>query len=35
MNHKPTLIYDLHGRRVTNIEKPGIYIVDGRKVVIK
>ncbi len=30
-----TELYDLHGRRVTNIEKPGIYIVDGRKVVIK
>ena len=28
-------IYDLRGRRVTDIEKGGIYIVGGKKVIIK
>ena len=33
---KPQIIYDLHGRRVTDTEGlQGIYIIDGRKVVIK
>jgi hypothetical protein len=31
---KETIIYDLTGRRVTNPKK-GIYIIDGKKVVIK
>ncbi len=29
------VIFDLSGRRVTNSSKPGIYIVNGRKVVVK
>ena len=29
------VIYDLQGRRVQNMDKKGIYIVNGRKVVIK
>ena len=29
------VIYDLHGRRVTNPIKGGIYIINGRKVMIK
>ena len=33
-NNQPTMIYDLMGRRVEKMEK-GIYIVGGRKVVIK
>ena len=33
-NHQPEIIYDLQGRRVENPTK-GIYIVNGRKVVIK
>ena len=28
-------IYDLCGRKVSSIEKPGIYIVDGKKVIVK
>ena len=34
-NENSTIIYDLHGHRVENATKPGIYIVNGRKVVIK
>lgn len=35
-NHNSEMIYDLHGRRVTDTEGlQGIYIIDGRKVVIK
>ena len=30
-----TVIYDLTGRRVENISAPGIYIVGGRKVLVK
>ena len=30
-----TVIYDLCGRRVNGITKAGVYIVDGRKVIIK
>ena len=30
-----TVIYDLNGRRVTEMTKGGIYIVNGKKVVIK
>ncbi len=29
------VIYDLCGRKVSSIEKPGIYIVDGKKVIVK
>jgi hypothetical protein len=29
------IVYDLQGRRVTNTSKKGVYIVNGRKVVIK
>lgn len=28
-------IYDLTGRRLTNIAKPGVYIIDGKKQVVK
>ena len=28
-------IYDLHGRRVATPTKDGIYIVDGKKVMVK
>lgn len=34
-NAKVKVIYDLCGRRIDNITKPGIYIVDGKKVSIK
>ena len=35
-NQKSDIIYDFHGRRITDTEGlKGIYIVDGRKVVIK
>jgi hypothetical protein len=34
-NESSHLIYDLNGRRVEKATKPGIYIVNGRKVVIK
>ena len=30
-----TVIYDMHGRRVTEMMKGGMYIVNGRKVVVK
>lgn len=30
-----TAIYDLQGRRVTSVQQPGLYIVNGRKVVVK
>ena len=33
-NQKSEIIYDLHGRRVENPTKPGIYIVNGRKVLL-
>lgn len=32
---KPTVIYDLMGRRVQDMSRPGIYIVNGKKVVKK
>ena len=32
---KSTIIYDLMGRRVQNMSRPGIYIVNGKKVVKK
>ena len=32
---QPTAIYDLTGRRLTEIVEKGIYIVNGKKVVIK
>ncbi len=31
----PQVVYDLQGRRLQTPSKPGIYIVNGRKVVIK
>ena len=34
-NAKVKVIYDLCGRRIDNITKPGIYIVDGKKVSVK
>ncbi len=34
-NGKVKTIYDLTGRRVNEIAKPGIYIVDGKKVLVK
>ena len=34
-NENSTIIYDLHGRRVAHPTKSGIYIVGGKKVVIK
>ena len=30
-----TTVYDLQGRRTTRITQPGIYIVNGRKTLIK
>ncbi|MBR5893320.1 MAG: hypothetical protein IKZ37_06785 [Bacteroidaceae bacterium] len=30
-----TIIYDLSGRRIMEITKPGIYIINGKKVVVK
>jgi len=32
---KDNAIYDLSGRRISNIHQPGIYIINGRKVVVK
>ena len=29
------VIYDLSGRRIAEIVKPGIYIVNGKKVLVK
>ena len=34
-SNKPSVIYDLMGRRVQNMSRPGIYIVNGKKVVKK
>ena len=34
-NSQFTVIYDLHGRRVATPTKCGIYIINGRKVVVK
>jgi hypothetical protein len=34
MNEDNT-IYDLQGRKVTQVVSPGVYIVNGKKVVIK
>ena len=28
-------VYDLQGRKVTSVQKPGLYIINGRKVLIK
>jgi len=33
--NRPTVIYDLMGRRVQDMSRPGIYIVNGKKVVKK
>jgi hypothetical protein len=36
LNAQPsTVIYDLMGRKVTNMVKGNMYIVNGRKVVVK
>ena len=36
LNSQPSTIYDLHGRRITDTEGlKGIYIVNGKKVIIK
>ncbi len=29
------IIYDIYGRKVTKINQPGIYIVNGKKVIKK
>ncbi len=34
-NEKAKTVYDLTGRRVQEITKPGIYIVNGKKVIVK
>lgn len=34
-NQEPIVIYDLMGRKVNTMEKGGIYIVNGQKIVIK
>ena len=34
-NENVKIVYDLSGRRVNEMTKPGIYIVDGRKVVVR
>lgn len=34
-SHQPIVVYDLMGRKVTTMEKGGMYIVNGKKVVIK
>ena len=34
-NNGPDVIYDLSGRRLRSIDAAGIYIVNGKKVVIK
>jgi hypothetical protein len=34
-NEKVKAIYDLTGRRIEEISRPGIYIVDGKKVLVK
>ena len=33
--NRPTVIYDLMGRRVQEMTRPGIYIVNGKKVIKK
>ena len=37
INHKSEMIFDLSGRKVTNAEnlRGGIYIVNGKKVIVK
>ena len=34
-NGEVKIIFDLCGRKIDNITKPGIYIVDGKKVIVK
>jgi hypothetical protein len=34
-SQKTTVIYDMHGRRVTEIVKGGMYIINGQKVIAK
>ena len=35
MDNEAGAVYDLQGRRVKNPRKGGLYIINGRKVVIK
>ena len=35
MRNEKSEIYDLTGRRVENITAPGIYVVNGKKVLVK
>ena len=35
VNEKQGVVYDLQGRRVTNITRPGIYIFDGKKICVR
>ena len=34
-SEKKTTIYDLQGRKVTEVQPNGMYIVDGKKIVMK
>lgn len=34
-NEKVEVIYDMNGRRITEISKPGLYIINGNKVLVK
>ena len=34
-NGKAKTIYDLQGRKLTEITEPGVYIIDGKKVLVK
>ena len=34
-SQKTTVIYDMHGRRVTEMVKGGMYIVNGKKLIVK
>jgi hypothetical protein len=34
-NRVDNVIYDLRGRRVQSLDRPGLYIVNGKKVAIQ